>query len=203
MKMANVLQIGQVHPHRHQHHRRRAHQDQHDGEQHPAMNSGHGIWPLTIPVLTSAMRPACGAGSAVAGSAPGAPAKPYAEPSSASTRQRGGGAITAMSSPSPCAGRAAQDVPDLEVLHHVPGDPHGAAHHGRHAQHRQHPLVAAHPDGHHEERRQDQRGERQAADGVVAAPDQPTRYPATAANRIPATTMTTAARTEPPKLWVK
>ncbi len=42
----------------------------------PARNSGQTISPATIPWLTNAISPACGAARAVAGSAPGAPANP-------------------------------------------------------------------------------------------------------------------------------
>ena len=55
------------------------------------------------------------------------------------------------------ARRAAQDVPDLQVLQHLARHRRRYAHHRRHAQHRRHAAHARDADRHHQQRRDDQR----------------------------------------------
>ena len=65
-------------------------------------------------------------------------------------------------------GRAAQDVPGLEVLQHLTG--HGRTHadHSGHAQHGGHALAALHTQHHHHEGGDHQGRQREARDRVVA-----------------------------------
>jgi hypothetical protein len=66
---------------------------------------------------------------------------------------------------------AAQNVSDLEILQEFARDGGGNAHHRGYRQHRYHATGSGDSQRDHEERGDDQGGERQAGDGIVGRAD--------------------------------
>ena len=112
--------------------------------QMPTTTSGHAMSPPTMPWASEAIRPACGAESCAVAEADAAlvdVALVQQQQREVQRQARHGDADEVADLHA--SRRAAQDVPDLQVLQHLARDRRGDADHRRHAQHRGHARHAA------------------------------------------------------------